>query len=378
MTKTARYCIIKQEERGGAMKYGEFMAKLRKGIPHAMLLAGEEPYYIEKAETAILGALLPDEAERTAAVQYLERDPALHELADLLATLPFLSEKAVFVLRGTELFREKKSAGEDAEKGKAKDKGLERLLAAIADMPETNYVIFESKAKADKRKKLTKAMEKVGAVLDAEPEKPWTIEPWIRGKLAEMGRSFDREAAAYFMNAVSMMKTISLSFLDRELSKLALYTDAPRFSRADLERAFSSVPEVSGFALHDAVSERNVKRAMSVLEREIGDGAYLPMIIAGLTRHVRQLWQAKRLEARGVRGKATARRCGQSTRVRTTPSPRLSRFRRHRRVLRPPRTRLCHREDARWRRPHMPCVLFQRCGSWRCESFVNAQTTCSS
>ena len=292
------------------MKYGEFMAALRKGIPHAMLLAGEEPYYIEKAETAILGALLPDEAERTAAVQYLERDPALHELADLLATLPFLSEKAVFVLRGTELFREKKSAGEDAEKGKAKDKGLERLLAAIADMPETNYVIFESKAKADKRKKLTKAMEKVGAVLDAEPEKPWTIEPWIRGKLAEMGRSFDREAAAYFMNAVSMMKTISLSFLDRELSKLALYTDAPRFSRADLERAFSSVPEVSGFALHDAVSERNVKRAMSVLEREIGDGAYLPMIIAGITRHVRQLWQAKRLEARGVRGKALGQPLG--------------------------------------------------------------------
>ena len=292
------------------MKYREFMARLRKGIPHAMLLAGEEPYYIKKAETAILGALLPDEAERAAAVQFLECDPALHELADLLATLPFLSEKAVFVLRGTELFREKKSAGEDAATGKAKDKGLERLLAAIADMPETNYVIFESKAKADKRKKLTKAMEKVGAVLDAEPEKPWTIEPWIRGKLAEMGRSFDREAAAYFMNAVSMMKTISLSFLDRELSKLALYTDAPRFSRADLERAFSSVPEVSGFALHDAVSERNVKRAMSVLEREIGDGAYLPMIIAGLARHVRQLWQAKRLTARGVRGRALGQPMG--------------------------------------------------------------------
>lgn len=310
MTKTARYCIIKQEERGGAMKYGEFMAKLRKGIPHAMLLAGEEPYYIEKAETAILGALLPDEAERTAAVQYLERDPALSEIADLLATLPFLSDKAVLVFRDTELFREKRNAGDDAATGKAKDKGLERLLTVIADMPETNYVIFESKAKADKRKKLTKAVEKAGAVLDAEPEKPWTIEPWIRGKLAEMGRSFDREAAAYFMNAVSLMKTISLSFLDRELSKLALYTDAPRFSRADLERAFSSVPEVSGFALHDAVSERNVKRAMSVLEREIGDGAYLPMIIAGLARHVRQLWQAKRLTARGVRGRALGQPMG--------------------------------------------------------------------
>ncbi|MBP5200553.1 MAG: DNA polymerase III subunit delta [Schwartzia sp.] len=290
------------------MKYGEFMAAVRKGIPHVMLLAGEEPYYIGKAETAVLRALLPEEAERAAAVQYLERDPSLGDLTELLATMPFLSDKTVTVLRGTELFREKKSAGEETAqgktKGKAKDKALEGLLSVLSDMPETNYVIFESGAKADKRKKLTKTVEKVGAVLDAEPERPWTIDNWLRGKLAEMGRSFDREATAYFMNAVSVMKTISLSFLDRELDKLALYTDAPRFSRADLERAFSSVPEVSGFALYEAVSDRDVKKALSVLEREIQDGTYLPLILAGLVRHVRQLWKAKLLTARGVRGKA--------------------------------------------------------------------------
>lgn len=292
------------------MKYGEFMAALRKGIPHVMLLAGEEPYYIRKAEAAVLAGLLPDEAERASAVQYLERDPSLYDLAELLATMPFLSEKTVVVLRGTELFREKKNAGTETAKEKSKDKALDRLIGALSDMPESNYVIFESGAKADKRKKLTKAVEKAGAVLDAEPEKPWTIEPWIRGKLAEMGRSFDREAAAYFMNAVSTMEKISLSFLDRELEKMALYTDAPRFTRADLERAFSSVPEVSGFALHDAVSERNVKKAVSVLEREISDGVYLPMAIAGLVRHVRQLWQAKRLTTRGVRGRALGPQMG--------------------------------------------------------------------
>ncbi len=295
---------MQKTERGGAMKYGEFMAKLRAGVPHVTLLAGEEPYYIGKAEAAILAALIPDEAERAASVQVLERDPSPYDLAGMLETVPFLSEKAVLVLRGTNFFREKKGAEENAPKGKAKDKETERLLAAIADMPETNYVIFETGAKADKRKKLTKAVEKAGAVLDAEPERPWTIEPWLRGRLAEMGRSFDREAMAYFMSVVSVMKMISLSFLDRELEKLTLYTDAPRFTRADLERAFSSVPEVSGFALYDAVSARDVKKAMSVLEREIRDGTYLPLILAGLVRHVRQLWQAKRLTAKGVRGKA--------------------------------------------------------------------------
>ena len=295
---------MQKTERGGAMKYGEFMAKLRAGVPHVTLLAGEEPYYIGKAEAAILAALLPDEAERAASVQVLERDPSPYDLAGMLETVPFLSEKSVLVLRGTNFFREKKGEEVDAPKGKAKDKETERLLAAIADMPETNYVIFETGAKADKRKKLTKAVEKAGAVLDAEPERPWTIEPWLRGRLAEMGRSFDREAMAYFMGVVSVMKTISLSFLDRELEKLTLYTDAQRFTRADLERAFSSVPEVSGFALYDAVSVRDVKKAISVLEREIRDGTYLPLILAGLVRHVRQLWQAKRLTARGVRGKA--------------------------------------------------------------------------
>ena len=295
---------MQKTERGGAMKYGEFMAKLRAGVPHVTLLAGEEPYYIGKAEAAILAALLPDEAERAASVQVLERDPSPYDLAGMLETVPFLSEKSVLVLRGTNFFREKKGAEVDAPKGKAKDKETERLLAAIADMPETNYVIFETGVKADKRKKLAKAVEKAGAVLDAEPERPWTIEPWLRGRLAEMGRSFDREAMAYFMGVVSVMKTISLSFLDRELEKLTLYTDAPRFTRADLERAFSSVPEVSGFALYDAVSARDVKKAISVLEREIRDGTYLPLILAGLVRHVRQLWQAKRLTARGVRGKA--------------------------------------------------------------------------
>lgn len=291
-------------ERIAAMKYGEFMAKLRGGVPHVTLLAGEEPYYIGKAETAILNALLPDVEERAASVQILERDPSPYDLSGMLETVPFLSEKSVLVIRGTNFFREKKGAAEDAPKGKAKDKETERLLAALADMPETNYVIFESGAKADKRKKLTKAVENNGAVLDAEPERPWTIEPWLRGRLAELGRSFDREATAYFMSAVSVMKTISLTFLDRELEKLTLYTDAPRFTRADLERAFSSVPEVSGFALYDAISARNVKKALSVLEREIRDGTYLPLILAGLVRHVRQLWQAKRLMAKGVRGRA--------------------------------------------------------------------------
>ncbi len=291
------------------MKFGEFMAALRlHGPKRVYLLAGEESYYIRRAEAAVLAALFPDEASRQAFTQVFESDPAPAELIELIDTAPFFAERNVVLIRDTKLFREKKAEGEPEEakpvrKGPA-ERAMERLLALLADMPETSCVIFESGVKPDKRRKIYKTVFKAGAVLDAEPEKPWTIDEWLRGRLSEMGRQLDREARAYFQTAVGVMKTISLEFLDQELEKLALYTPAKVFTRQDMERVFASVPEVSGFSLLDAVSARDATQALAVLERQLREGAYLPLIVAGLASHVRQLWQAKSLMARGVRGKA--------------------------------------------------------------------------
>lgn len=288
------------------MKYGAFMADLRsRGARHVCLLAGEETYYIDRAEKAVLGLLFPD-GDAADQVQRIDRATKPDEIADILGATSFFSERNVTVVHAAELFREKKASGGDAEQQKGKsraDKAMDRLVSVVSDMPETNYVIFKTYSKADKRKKLYKAIEKNGAVLEAEPERPWTVDEWLRGKLAELGRSFDREAMSYFMEVVAMMQTVSLSFLDGELEKLALYTDAKMIGRGDLIRAFSHLPEVSSFAMLDAVNVRDVRKALTVLERQIDDGAYLPLLLAGIARHVRQLWQARRLMAGGVRGK---------------------------------------------------------------------------
>ena len=39
-------------------------------------------------------------------------------------------------------------------------------------------------------------------------------------------------------------------------------------------------------------------------QRQLADGVFPPLLLAGLVRHVRQLWQAKTLMSRGVRGRA--------------------------------------------------------------------------
>lgn len=289
------------------------MAALRKEpLKHVYLLAGEEHYYIEKAKAAILEHLFPaGEGLRDG----LEEAPAAMDadaLCGLLETVPFFVPKHVVLVQDSPLFCEKKRAvgGEaaDAAKEKAKkggaDKKEERLLHLLADLPEYAYAIFVCAGKADKRRKAYKAVEKAGAVLDADAVRPWEIGDWLAGKLAEMHKEFDREAREYFMGAVGMMHEVSLSYLDKEFEKLALYTDEKRIGRRELAEVFAGLPEVSSFAMMDAVSEKDVKKALTLLRRQLADGVYAPVLLALMVRHVRQLWQAKLLLAQGVRGKA--------------------------------------------------------------------------
>ena len=288
------------------MKYGDFMAGLQKdGLKHVYLLAGEEHYYIDKAREGIFARLFATTQEQSGAVQKLTGAIDTDDLVGLIETAPFFSDKNVLLLQDTSLFKEKKEEEDNSKTGK--DKKQERLLNTLADMPEFSYVIFVQNGKADKRRKLYKTIEKCGAVLEAEAIRAWNINDWLQGKLQSLNKDMDREAMAYFSGVVSTMQTISLEFLDREFDKLALFTKERRITKDLLTQVFAGLPEVSVFALLDAVSERKAKKALQLLRRQLNDGTYFTVILALLTRHVRQLWQAQVLQQQGIRGKALAK-----------------------------------------------------------------------
>ena len=264
------------------VKFGEFMVKLPQQDSHVFLLAGEEHYYIDKALAKIMAGLFSP-----------------------TALFPFFTAKNVLLIRNTTLFKDNRK--KDEQQSAAKDKKLERLLKTLADMPPFSYVIFLSPEKADKRRKIYKMVEKCGMVLEAEAIRAWNINDWLQGKLQAMNRDMDRDAYAYFQGAVSMMQQISLEFLDREFDKLALFSEDRRITKAALVKVFAGLPEVSIFALMDAISERNAQKALMLLRRQLDDGTYFTVILSLLTRHVRQLWQAKVLQEKGIRGKALAK-----------------------------------------------------------------------
>lgn len=287
------------------MKFGDFMASLQRGeLKHVYLLAGEEHYYIEKAQERILSRLFANPQEQGEAMQKISGVVDSDDLVGLIETAPFFASKNVLLLQDTSLFKDK---NEGEEKKAGKDKKLERLLATLADMPEFSYVIFVQNGKADKRRKIYKTIEKNGMVLEAEAIRAWNINDWLQGKLQTINKDMDRDAMAYFSGVVSTMQTISLEFLDREFDKLALFSQDRRITRELLEKVFAGLPEVSVFALLDAISERKAKKALQLLRRQLNDGTYFTVILALLTRHVRQLWQAQVLQQQGIRGKALAK-----------------------------------------------------------------------
>lgn len=282
------------------MKYSEFMANIRKReLPHIFLLTGEEHYYIDKVKEALLGRLFPEKQAMADALQKVDGDLGLDALSAGIESAPFFADKNVILLSGTNLFRESKQAGDT--------KQLDELIRILGDMPPYSYVIFIAPYKADKRRKLYKTVAKYGLVLESEPLRAWNINDWLQDKLRSLHKDMDREAYAYFAGAVSMMQQISLSYLDQEFDKLALFSKDRRITKAELIEVFSGLPEVSVFALLDAISARDSKKALTLLHRQLADGTYFTVLVALLTRHVRQLWQAKVLMKKGIRGKALAK-----------------------------------------------------------------------
>lgn len=284
------------------MTYNEAMAAIRNGaLKSVYLIAGEETYLADKMERALLEKLLPDGNKD--GLDRRNGDVSVEELMNLINTVPFFGDRNILVIRNTTLFKEKKKAGADQPKAGKTEEGLVELLE---DMPPYSVLILRSNEKADKRRKLYKTIAKCGCAVEVAAIRPWEVKDWLPGKLKEIDRQFDRAAQAYFLEAISVMNTVSLGFLEQELDKLALYSDQKVIVKADLLEVLAAIPEVSIFSMLDAISDQDVKKALRLLTEQLRAGAHPLKMVTMLSRHTRQLWQAKRMAERGLSGRQMA------------------------------------------------------------------------
>lgn len=278
------------------MKFVEFMDKLKTDPRQIFVLTGEEFFFINQAKKKILDRIFPNKDDLENGLTRVD-DMKPADLIVSAETVPFFSERIAIMLEHTTIFKDSDS----------KDKSIDQLAKLFERLPATTFLIFVSESKLDKRKKIFKTIEKSAMILEADPIRPWEIEPWLISRIRELNLSFDKDALEYFLTATSGMDPVSLNFLNGELEKLTLFVEKNRVTKKNLEEMFSSLPEVSNFALNEAISEQNLSKAIFLLRRQIKDGNFLPLIVGLLTRHIRQLLQAKLLIKSGVTGRNLAK-----------------------------------------------------------------------
>ncbi len=269
------------------MKFNEFMSALDGNIKNVYLLFGAENFFIDKAREKIFSRLGVDKSIELVTIDCNSK-PAVGDIISAIDSSPFFGSRNVVLIKNAAFF--------------SADKKIERLESILRDMQPTNFVIFTART-ADKRRKLYKIIEKVGAVLEADPLRPWEIDDWLNQKLSSLGKNMRGEARRHFNERIGVLPEISLWYLENELDKIALNVTGREITAEDLRRNMLSPPEVSNFALTDAIDERKPSKAIFLLKTQARDISKLPLVTTLLVNHVRRLLRAKFFMAQGITGR---------------------------------------------------------------------------
>ena len=266
------------------------MKELDGELKHVYLLSGKENFYIDKAREKILSKLKISRQD-VFTIEYKDKMP-LSEVVNAIDTSPLFSPLNVVVVRNATFF--------------SADEKFDALENALTNILPSSYVIFIAES-ADKRRKIYKTVAKIGATLEAEQLRSWQIGEWLDEKLKSIGKTMNGQARKYFSERVEMLPEISLWYLENELDKVAAYVGGRDITATDLQRIMAEPPELSNFAIIDAINAKQTEKALLILRNQLRDIYKAPLIIGLLVRHIRQLMLAKFHLKRGMQSKELTR-----------------------------------------------------------------------
>lgn len=211
-------------------------------------LMGEEPYYIDKLTDFIAQNVL-EEQERDFNQSILYgRDVTIEDVISTAKRFPMMADRQVVIVK------------EAQELSRTIDK-----LEAYAENPQpTTVLVFAYKYKTlDKRKKITKLLDKVGVVYESKKLYENQVGEWIKRVLAGQGYSIEPKAAAILVEFLGT----DLSKINNELEKLKIILPKGHtFTPTDIEENIGFSKDFNNFELRKAIGEKNQVKAYQIID----------------------------------------------------------------------------------------------------------------
>lgn len=252
------------------------------------LLYGDEAYLRNQYRDKLLKALGGEDTMNTSV--FSGKDVPLNEVMSLSETMPFLAERRVILLDGTDLF--KTSCDEFAE--------------YMKQIPDTTFFIFAEEA-IDKRSRLYKAIQNQGRCIEFVRQKEEVLTRWI---LAHIKREH-KQISGSAMHAFLLRTGDDMENIARELEKLLCYTlHKDTITVEDVENICTVQTENRIFDMITAVSMKQQTEALK-LYYDLLTLKEPPMrILFLLAKQFNVLYQVKSCMSQGMSTPAIADKLG--------------------------------------------------------------------
>jgi len=224
-------------------------------------LMGEESYYIDKISEFIEKNILTEEEKGFNQMVLYGRDVAVEEISDNAKRFPMMADKQVIIVK------------------EAQDlsRSIEKLVSYVENpQPSTVLVICYKYKTIDKRKKLYKAIQKIGLIYESKKLYENQVAEWIRRVLAGKKYKIHNKAAIMLVEFLGN----DLSKISNELDKLMVILPVDSdITPKDVEENIGISKDYNNFELRKAVGERNVFKVNSIINYFAQNQKANPMVV---------------------------------------------------------------------------------------------------
>ncbi|MGI6605331.1 MAG: DNA polymerase III subunit delta [bacterium] len=276
----------------------------QKQVAACYFLWGEENHLIDLTVTKIEQALDLGQLRELNYERLDARTIRVSELAAACRTLPWLAPRRLVVYGGLSLGTKAKTTGqgnevEQEEKVATGESSSEQeFLEVIAALPPTTCLVITAPGPCDSRRRIFKAVAKLGIVQEFPRLRGRELEDWIRTRGVELGLEWGRGAVEFLAARTGP----GLEQLEQELAKLAAYAGpGGSVGREEIELLVPETSEKRAFDLIDAALTGQRDRALLLLEQLLRQGESPIGLVALLARQVRLIAAAKEELEKGGR-----------------------------------------------------------------------------
>lgn len=276
------------------ISFDELEKELKKGaLENSYIFCGLDEELIKEGVTEIVKKIIVPGFEDLNYIKLDGMTTTFYDIMNACETMPFMGEKKVVLVYRANFLKDKS----DNENSKI----YGEISKYLKDVPPHTilimYYLFNDKRDTPKKNKKLVALSKISKVIHCDKLKKDRYYKKVDEVFKSKGKSIGKVELRYFSEKVQN----NFDIIKREAEKLIAYTNGREITKLDIDKLIQNKSEDDIFDLIDFISQRNVERALDLMDELLFKADQHMLIIVNVENHFKRLYEIKILVSKGKR-----------------------------------------------------------------------------